>query len=240
MVRAPTPVTSFLNFPSNHRPSGLPERKRVTLRFAFTRPLEKIAGEAFASYTFRGNSVYDPDYDGVGHQPRFHDQLSPLYNKYYVHGSAINVCYNNPDNADKRYNVALIAQPFTAAIGKTPYYGITNAQLIGTSSIGSPERTCEVPKIKVLQASNPFYNAPGVLKSKAKTSTILDTKNQSKEDFWGVAGNTGTGTNPNNVWLWTVVCGATDASTLAGTIGRIHGYIDYDVTFFQPYAAGSS
>lgn len=240
MVRAPTPVTSFLSFPSNHRPSGIPNAKRVKLRYAFALTLSKTAGELYATQTFRGNSVYDPDSSGIGHQPRFHDQMSALYNKYVVHGSSINIAYNHPNNANRRYTAILIAQPRSAIIGRVPYYGLTNSELSASTSIGQPYYAVEVPKLKVLNGSNPFYNAPGVLKSSAKTSTILEMKNQAKNLFWGVAGNVGSGTNPTNQWDWTIAVGATDASTAAEDVGSINGYIDYDVTFFEPYATGSS
>ena len=48
-------------------------------------------GAAVASYVFRGNSLYDPDYTGTGHQPRYYDQLTPIYGRYKVLSSAITV-----------------------------------------------------------------------------------------------------------------------------------------------------
>lgn len=37
-----------------------------------------------AAYRFRLNSLYDPDFSGIGHQPYGYDQLTPLYNRYRV------------------------------------------------------------------------------------------------------------------------------------------------------------
>lgn len=43
-------------------------------------------------YRFRGNSLYDPDYTGIGVQPYGFDQLCPtFYNNYNVRGSKITV-----------------------------------------------------------------------------------------------------------------------------------------------------
>lgn len=39
-----------------------------------------------AEYSFRLNSVFDPNVTGVGHQPRGHDQWATLYRRYLVHG----------------------------------------------------------------------------------------------------------------------------------------------------------
>lgn len=59
-----------------------------------------------AEYTFRLNSLYDPDYTSTGHQPYGHDTLATLFRNYKVHavkmicrfrnitaGSADNMCY---------------------------------------------------------------------------------------------------------------------------------------------------
>lgn len=37
-----------------------------------------------AAWRFRLNSLFDPDFSGIGHQPYGFDQLSPLYNRYRV------------------------------------------------------------------------------------------------------------------------------------------------------------
>jgi len=46
-------------------------------------------------YVFRGNSVYDPDYTGVGVQPYGYDQVTPaIHDWYQVKGSAITVTWS--------------------------------------------------------------------------------------------------------------------------------------------------
>jgi len=39
---------------------------------------------ANAHYRFRANSIFDPDYSGVGHQPYGHDNLQAIYRSYVV------------------------------------------------------------------------------------------------------------------------------------------------------------
>lgn len=39
-----------------------------------------------SKFEFRLNSLYDPDYTGTGHQPRFYDQFSAIYGRYQVYG----------------------------------------------------------------------------------------------------------------------------------------------------------
>jgi len=42
-----------------------------------------------ATYQFRANSIQDPDFTGIGHQPLSHDQWAPFYNHYSVISSRI-------------------------------------------------------------------------------------------------------------------------------------------------------
>lgn len=45
-------------------------------------------------HQFRANSIYDPDYTGVGHQPYGRDQWVAFYNHYTVLGSKITVHFS--------------------------------------------------------------------------------------------------------------------------------------------------
>lgn len=45
---------------------------------------------------FRLNSLYDPDYSGVGHQPYGFDQVAALYRQYKVNACKIQLIWTNP------------------------------------------------------------------------------------------------------------------------------------------------
>lgn len=63
------------------------------------------AAGASSIYQFRANSVFDPDYTGVGHQPMFHDEMLAQY-KYYT----VLKCYIRiriPANSTTNQSVAL-------------------------------------------------------------------------------------------------------------------------------------
>lgn len=44
-----------------------------------------LTGGVAQVYSFRVNSLYDPNYTGGGHQPGGYDQLTAIYNKYRVY-----------------------------------------------------------------------------------------------------------------------------------------------------------
>ena len=62
-----------------------PESKLATHMYAdtITIPAASIAGGG-QLYTFRANSMYDPDYTGAGHQPLYRDEMAAQYVNYTV------------------------------------------------------------------------------------------------------------------------------------------------------------
>lgn len=60
----------------------LPPRLPICLRYSDVRVLTAAAN--YNGYTYRGNSLFDPDQTGVGSQPVYFDQLSALYQKYRI------------------------------------------------------------------------------------------------------------------------------------------------------------
>jgi len=54
-------------------------------------------------YTFRGNSLYDPDLSGIGHQPLYFDQYALIYSKYRVLGAKITLRAINGLSAVAQY-----------------------------------------------------------------------------------------------------------------------------------------
>ena len=60
----------------------LQHKVRTALVYCDTKSLSP--GTGAASHIFRLNSINDPDYTGVGHQPAFHDKWATLYGNYKV------------------------------------------------------------------------------------------------------------------------------------------------------------
>lgn len=70
---------------------GFPDTMRTHLRYEDTITLSGAAQQ----YTFRGNSLFDPDFTSTGHQPMYFDQFISIYEKYRVYGSSIKITVNN-------------------------------------------------------------------------------------------------------------------------------------------------
>jgi len=72
--------------------SGFPKTKIVNMRYAdsYEISLNSTPG-ALTSLKWRANSVFDPDFTNVGHQPMGYDQWALFYNHYVVLGSKISI-----------------------------------------------------------------------------------------------------------------------------------------------------
>lgn len=59
------------------------------------------------NYLYRLNSVFDPDYTGVGTQPYGRDQLAALYGRYRVVAASVFVTFRNRGDPDNGVMVAI-------------------------------------------------------------------------------------------------------------------------------------
>lgn len=75
--------------------TGIPDRIRTKLVYCERYSIAGAGAGISAAYAWNGNSLYDPDYTGVGHQPLYRDQYAGLYNKYKVNGCKIEIWYSS-------------------------------------------------------------------------------------------------------------------------------------------------
>lgn len=75
---------------TNPFPQKFVTKLRYQERYVLDPPLAGLATQVM-----RANSVFDPDYTGIGHQPRYFDELMSSYDHYVVLGSKITVIANN-------------------------------------------------------------------------------------------------------------------------------------------------
>lgn len=70
---------------------GFPDNVRTHLIYQDTFNISGVAQQ----YTYRGNSLFDPDFTSTGHQPMYYDQYISVYEKYRVYGSSIKITVVN-------------------------------------------------------------------------------------------------------------------------------------------------
>lgn len=69
--------------------------------------LQPIVGGAINIYKYRANDCYDPNFTGIGHQPRGFDQLMAMYDHFVVIASKIYVSYSTSPNATTAYTIGI-------------------------------------------------------------------------------------------------------------------------------------
>lgn len=75
------------------RTIGLPMTEKLKLRYVEIISIDPAGSGVVASYAFRANSIYDPNYTGSGHQPSGFDQVAPYYERCHVIGAKCKVEY---------------------------------------------------------------------------------------------------------------------------------------------------
>lgn len=75
---------------------GFPKTNMVKLRYVAPIALNAGVG-SIGSAAFRLNSLFDPDYTGIGHQPNGFDQWSTFYNHYTVVSAQVKATFQIND-----------------------------------------------------------------------------------------------------------------------------------------------
>lgn len=141
-------------------------------------------------YTFRGNSVQDPDYTGGGHQPNSFDQYATIYNKYKVMGCKLTIDATN--NTDTVGTVVGIQASNSPSFGYTGYPEPIEQQRCKSTILTGKEG--QGNRIRLSK----YYS------SKA----ILGKKNINDEDYGAEVT-----TNPTDEWYWHVFSQALNQSS---------------------------
>lgn len=93
--------------PARAQSNVVPRSKVVKLRYVDQFTLDANAG-LVSSRVYRANSIHDPDFSGLGHQPLGHDQWGVFYNHYNVIGSKITAKYVSTGIADNAADASMV------------------------------------------------------------------------------------------------------------------------------------
>jgi len=138
---------------------------------------------AYAQYTFRGNSLFDPDYTGTGHQPRYYDQFSAFYSRYKVTHCSLKLSVSNYSTTSACIVTVI---PHSDILTLTNYYDAAEQPLV--------KRTEQVP-ISTRQGSRSSVT------HSVSTRKVLGLSNAqlAGEDY-----SASTGATPLSVWYWNI------------------------------------
>lgn len=186
----------------------------VTLKYSDLIALAPVA--AVAQYTFRGNSVFDPDYTSTGHQPRYYDQWSAFYQKYKVISSKIHCSVSN---FQATAGVIAVVVPHTDILTLTTYYNAAEMPLM--------KRTEQIP-ISTRQGGI------STVHSSASTRQIcgLSEAQLASEDYSAL-----TGANPLSIWYWNIGFFGANGTNVSVSFDVD---LEYQILFYERYDPGAS
>jgi len=143
--------------------SPIPDRYMVKLKYADTIALTSAATPV--AHLFRTNSLFDPDYTGVGHQPYGYDQLTPLYSQYRVFGISYKITFTNISSGPM--DVAVVLKSVVAL--STVWNTIEEKPYVKVRHLAMPTAGGSIQVIKGY-VSNP--KLLGITKEQYRTNTL--------------------------------------------------------------------
>lgn len=195
----------------NKLPTGVPDR--MSLKLKYETIINMTSAGSTAVQVFRGNSLFDPDYTGVGTQPLGYDQWSNFYERYKVNASKMMISFSATSDSNIAATLLLNLTP-NGGTSNTPdtraYYewGTTaynRNKLVGLMSGGSPI----------------VY-----MKNYVSTQKIWGEKTTSDEYSALIT------SNPARVWFWVFQVDAMSGGG-AATTGLVKCTITYYCEFYD-------
>lgn len=188
--------------------TGFPDSEIATLRYSEE---VGITGATYGQYTFRGNSAFDPNETGVGHQPSYFDQYAAVYSKYKVISST---CRVTASNYNSSASAVVVLSPSSDIVTITSY------------SIAM-----EQPYSKRTEYM-PVSTRMGCQASVRKRMTTRRILGLSPSQFASEDYSALTGASPSSIWYWNV-----SAFDISEVSVRLIVDIDYHVLFYDRKAA---
>ena len=165
--------------------------------------------------TFRANSVYDPDFTGVGAQPRYFDEIMPLYDHFVVIGAKITATYINENN--ESYFIAVNRND--NGITSNNINDVIEQRNATYTYLGPATGGNNIKKLSLTYSPKRFLG---------RSKPLADP------DLKG-----GVSSNPSEGMYFSVCAGAADAVSDPTAI-TCNVVIDYIVAFIEPKRIGSS
>lgn len=181
--------------------SVCPDIMCVQLTYSGT---QRFTTATIDSIVLRGNSIFDPDFSGVGGQPMGHDQWSAFYRRYRVNGSKVEVSVNGNGTTESGF----IIVPSNTNTTFTSHQAAREAAYALVGQLGRTDTNSS--------QMYEHYMTSAKMKGAAKDIVMYDS------DL-----NAGFGSNPVIGWYWHLVM--YDAR---GGVNTVNFTVSYKITYY--------
>jgi len=223
---------------------NFPVSMRTKLRYSKKEVFEPVVYSNAKFRTYRGNSIWDPEYALGGHKPRGSDQFFAVYDTYTVVSAKISVNfmysgYDAPSQTNTGAMIKTIAatEDLTTHIPAQPPVICAIHRSSADYVAGHIEAQLEKDKT-IWVAMNPSSDCKS-LSTKATTQEFFG-----KEALVGSEGYTGTAaTSPSEEWFFHIIVSTGDDTyAISGLATKIVAFVtvEYDVIFTDPKQLAAS
>lgn len=173
----------------------IPDRYMCKLRYISNEPT-RLTGTlgGVKNIRFSGNSLFDPDVTGVGHQPYGFDQLASLYNSYRVFGSSIRVTFSVTSTSSSQGTLVTYVLPNPDNNVPVSILPAQEASRSRWRMTGTAFANSGMQRIKHYQSTRSIYGLSAMKAADADYSADVTA-------------------NPAKMWYWNVGCGPLDESS---------------------------
>lgn len=209
---------------SGKNPIGFPKEQLVTMRYCDNFLLNPTNGGACVEYGFRANSIFDPDFTGVGHQPIGHDQWQTFYSTYVVVGSIITIRVLHDETAENATANACVGVLLNDT-GTLPTTVKTTIQEQGLGSWRVLQGMQQGNTVKLTQkfSSKKFFNITNIKDNMDRVGAAFGANPPATGDAFYV------------VWAATTINGGNASAGVEFSV-----QIDYSVLLSDPIALAQS
>jgi len=181
--------------------SALPDRMFIKMKYAAFLTLTPVGSTD--DYVFRGNSIFDPDLTGTGHQPLSHDQWQLFFLSYRVRASAIDIDYFNTGGP------GAIATVIPSS---------------DSSSFTSLQDMAEAPRAKISKWSATASRRGTRLHHYVSTAEVrgVDPARVEMDDLYSAAMSA----NPTSEWYWHVASAVSSGTFAYQMLVKITYYVE--------------
>lgn len=161
---------------------GFPANKIVKMRYVDRQSINPGVS-TMGGWIYRANSINDPDYSGMGHQPLGHDEWSNFYNHYVVIGSKISVKYvYSATNANEGQAIGVYLSDDTSYpsdMNNLIEQGLGKYRVMGAASYSAPSAPTIVNKF----SAKKFFNVTDIKDNVGRLGAAFNANPQEQANY---------------------------------------------------------
>lgn len=210
-------------------PGPVPRAIVVHLKFnqaAVTSSANTVGAGQVTEKIFNTNSIFDPDAGATGNQPRFHDQWSAIYRKYYVRRFTIRCRMHNTTQSNAAGGYIFTEQRSSNDLAKLNPAIQTTA---GMTESAKSDKLCTVSRFRSPASGQTYWK---VFTKSMVPAWVLEGRDK-QTNMTSLFGQ-----NPATLTEFRILWNFPQAG---GVISQWYEYeVDYEVCLFDPIMPGAS